>query len=234
MTAQLLRTPSGQALFDSDTISPHLLTTLLAGGLSNCSHPLPGKAGRGGVRIILTEPTRPWVWRHNRRGGWFGRFIYDSYLWFGARHTRAFREWRLLRHLLELGLPVPIPVAAVYERRGLIYRCDLITQLLTDTESLGARLRAAPVPLSLWAAVGSCIRRFHAHGIYHADLNVENILLTPEDQVFLIDFDRGAVREPGPWVESNWSRLRRSIDKLARQVPADRFGPAEWQALRFG
>jgi 3-deoxy-D-manno-octulosonic acid kinase len=194
---------------------------------------MPGSAGREGVRIIENS-ARPWVWRHNRRGGWCGRVIRDSYVWLGAARTRAFRELRLLQHLRALGLPVPAPVAAVYERRGFVYRSDLITGLLPNTESFGARLQSGPVELPLWRSIGQCVRRFHQHGVYHADLNVHNILLDSQDQVYLIDFDRGAVREPGSWVESNWARLKRSIDKLARSLPPGRVGADEWIALRTG
>jgi 3-deoxy-D-manno-octulosonic acid kinase len=122
----------------------------------------------------------------------------------------------------------------VYERRGLVYRSDLITGLLPGTESLGAKLRQGPLELSLWRAVGTCIRCFHTHGIYHADLNVHNILIGSDDQVYLIDFDRGAIRTPGSWIDANWARLRRSITKVCRELPAERFGETEWTALRQG
>ena len=233
MPAQFLHFRSGGALFDPDEVSPETLSDLLARGLDASSEPLPGVAGRAGVRVIAQAP-RPWVWRHNRRGGWPGRVIRDSYVWLGAARTRSFREWRLLHHLRRLGLPVPSPVAALYERRGLVYRSDLITELLPNATSLGSRLQQSPVPLTVWKRVGNCIRRFHQHGIDHADLNVHNVLLDPADEVYLIDFDRGAVRAPGAWSESNWSRLRRSLDKLALQLPPGRFGAEEWTALRSG
>src|SRR5690606_11687317 len=137
---------------------------------------------------------------------WCGRIVQDSYVWLGAARTRAFREWRLLQHLHGLGLPVPTPVAAVYERRGLVYRSDLITGLLAGTESFGSKLKADAMTPELWRSIGACVRSFHAHGIYHADLNVHNILVGPDDQVYLLDFDRGEVRAPGGWVDANWSR----------------------------
>jgi 3-deoxy-D-manno-octulosonic acid kinase len=233
MPVQFLTFPTGAALFDPDKVSPGALTALISRGLTASSTPMDGCAGREGVRLIA-ERSNAWVWRHNRRGGWCGRIIRDSYVWLGAARTRAFREWRLLHHLQVLGLPAPAPVAAVYERRGLVYRSDLITGLLPGTESLGAKLRQGPLELSLWRAVGTCIRCFHTHGIYHADLNVHNILIGSDDQVYLIDFDRGAIRTPGSWIDANWARLRRSITKVCRELPAERFGETEWTALRQG
>jgi 3-deoxy-D-manno-octulosonic acid kinase len=131
-------------------------------------------------------------------------------------------------------LPVPTPVAAVYERRGLVYRSDLITGLLPSMESFGSKLKGNAMTPELWKSIGACVRSFHAHGIYHADLNVHNILIGPEGQVYLIDFDRGGVRAPGSWVESNWSRLHRSIVKVCRSLPPDRFNEDAWSTLRYG
>jgi 3-deoxy-D-manno-octulosonic acid kinase len=233
MPVESLNFPTGAALFDPEKVSPGTLTALIANGLTQCSRPMHGVAGREGVRLIEGS-SRSWVWRHNRRGGWCGRIVRDSYVWLGAARTRAFREWRLLQHLHGLGLPVPTPVAAVYERRGLVYRSDLITGLLPGTVSFGSKLKGNAMTPELWRSIGACVRSFHAHGIYHADLNVHNILIGPDDQVYLIDFDRGEVRAPGSWVEANWSRLRRSIVKVCRSLPPGRFNDDDWTALRHG
>ena len=102
-------------------------------------------AGRGEAWFIQA----PWgasVLRHYRRGGLMARLIDDQYLWAGAARTRCFEEFRLLELLWAKGLPVPQPVAARYQRRGLWYRADLITRRLLGTRSLAARLRAGEVP----------------------------------------------------------------------------------------
>jgi tRNA A-37 threonylcarbamoyl transferase component Bud32 len=129
------------------------------------------------------------------------------------------------------GLPVPSPLAAPYERYGLGYRADLITELLPDTHSLASALAAGDVGLSTWAAVGRCIRVFHDYGLCHADLNAHNILLDANEKVFLIDFDRGARRAPGLWRDANLARLRRSLDKLEDGRAQRRFDDAQWQCL---
>jgi len=231
MPVQHLHTSTGVALYDSDEVSENQLADVLERGLVASSVPLPGAAGREGVRVLELSGNMC-VWRHYRRGGWPGRFVRDAYVWLGAERSRSFREWRLLQQARALGLPVPIPVAALVHQSGAIYRADIVTQLIPDSTSLGGRLQAAPVPLELWRSVGACIRRFHAHGFHHADLNVHNILLDAADQVHLIDFDRGEIRAPGDWTERNWRRLRRSLDKVSRTLPAGRFGEEQWAALR--
>ncbi len=64
------------------------------------------------------------------------------------------------------------------------------------------------------ARVGGAIARFHAAGAYHADLNAHNVLLT-DAEVWLVDFDRGELREPARlWQQANLARLQRSLHKL--------------------
>ncbi len=81
-------------------------------------------------------------------------------------------------------------------------------------------------------AIGRCLRNFHARGVYHADLNAHNILLGEnEREVWLIDFDRGAVRPPGWWSDANLVRLQRSLHKITAAASDERFSQADWQAL---
>jgi 3-deoxy-D-manno-octulosonic acid kinase len=175
-----------------------------------------------------------WVLRHYRRGGWAARISLDRYVWQGEDRVRAFVEWRLLQYLSERGLSVPKPVAARYQRTGVTYRCDLITERIVDAQSLSAALASAPVPENTWRAVGAAIARFHRHGVDHADLNAHNILLDGNHGVTLIDFDRGRLRAPGAWAARNLQRLRRSLEKISRSLPAGRFTPAEWRQVSAG
>lgn len=174
---------------------------------------LPGAAGRNGVSLI-EDNHRQWVWRHNCRGGWCRRISRDAYLWLGEARTRTFREWHLLHRMFHAGLPVPAPVAAFYQRTGFTYRCDLLTSYIPGTASLGYHLARGPIASDTWSAIGECVRRFHAHGVCHADLNAHNILLGANNTVYLVDFDRGRTRRPGRWMKGNRRRLDRSIKKI--------------------
>lgn len=178
----------------------------------------PTPRGRGDSCFVEDDQVR-WVWRPFRRGGLVGRIVKSRYLFLGEERVRAFREWRLLAELKELGLPVPRPVAARYHRRGFAYSADLLVERVEGAETLSARLPEA-VSDGGWEQIGRCLRRFHDHGVYHADLNAHNVLLVGAEDVYLIDFDRGELREPGSWREANLARLRRSLDKLAPGEPA--------------
>src|SRR6185503_20837625 len=102
------------------------------------------------------------------------------------------------------GLPVPQPVAAQVRRAGpLLYRCDLITRRIPGARSL-AELVAGPAS---WEEAGRCVRRFHAAGVWHADLNAHNLLFDGDGRAHLIDFDRGERRVAAAgWQQANLAR----------------------------
>jgi 3-deoxy-D-manno-octulosonic acid kinase len=190
-----------------------------------------GQARGRGAALVFEHEGRRFVLRHYRRGGLVARVSPDRYLWLGEDRTRPVRELKLNLRMQAAGLPVPVPVAVRFERDGMSYRGDLITELLPDTQTLAQRLDAAEVGLSTWAAIGRCLRRFHDYGLCHADLNAHNILLRGVDEVFLIDFDNGSRRSAGLWRDANLARLRRSLDKLEDARPQRRFDDAQWQCL---
>jgi 3-deoxy-D-manno-octulosonic acid kinase len=105
---------------------------------------------------------------------------------------------------------------------------------------LSERLAAAVLPEGLWANIGSSIARIHAAGADHADLNAHNILIDEAGAVSVIDFDRGrlrgraAAREPAAWAAANLSRLRKSLEKVSRALPGERFSALQWGYLLAG
>jgi 3-deoxy-D-manno-octulosonic acid kinase len=211
---------AGEAIFDPDFWSAR-------GNLR------PASAGRGTV-WFFNLGAQEYVLRHFSRGGWMARMSADRYLWSGASRVRSFAEWRLTFYLHRLGMPVPVPVAAGYRRDSLTYRCDLITRRIPNSVSLSARLAETPLTDKQWQNIGAAIARLHVHGVDHADLNAHNILVDRDFKVSVIDFDRGRLRKPGAWQQGNLSRLRRSLDKISAQFPADRFGAHAWTAILMG
>ncbi|MGO9802579.1 MAG: 3-deoxy-D-manno-octulosonic acid kinase [Steroidobacteraceae bacterium] len=189
-------------------------------------------SGRGASYFLAADGKR-YVLRHYRRGGFAAHLSADTYAWWGEDSTRPFAEWQLTYSLHRAGLPVPAPIAARYQRRGLSYTGDLITERLATVGSLGECLRTGALSILTWISIGRCIRRFHDLGVCHADLNAHNILLA-EDQVYLIDFDRSQLRGRGLWRDGNLVRLRRSLEKLTWGLPPERFGEADWHGLLDG
>jgi 3-deoxy-D-manno-octulosonic acid kinase len=167
--------------------------------------------GRGAAWFVHTAAGAA-VLRHYRRGGMAARVSRERYLWLGAERSRGFHEFRLLRALRERDLPVPAPLVAAYWRDGLTYRAALLIERIAGARSLGDRLDAGEIPP--WAAIGRTLARFHQQGAFHADLNVDNVLMDAQDKIWLIDFDRGALRKPARrWQRANLVRLQRSLRK---------------------
>jgi 3-deoxy-D-manno-octulosonic acid kinase len=195
-------------------------------------HSTPG--GRGSAWFV-GEGGR-WVLRHYRRGGFMARLSKDRYGWRSESRVRAFAEWHLHQAMRELGLPVPRPVAAVYQRTGLTYRCDIITERIQDTRPISALIAAAPLPQAAWQRLGAVLARFHRAGVDHADLNAHNILCSGAHSNFhLIDFDRGRMRAAAglgaTWQQRNLERLHRSLVKVA---PPAQFTARQWDWLLEG
>jgi 3-deoxy-D-manno-octulosonic acid kinase len=190
--------------------------------------------GRGGVAVIDT-PAGECVLRHYRRGGLVATLMGDRYLWRGAMRTRPFAEFHLLAEIERLGLPGPTPVAARYCRQGAFYTADLITRRIADAHTLAERLAAGQLDGALAEAVGTLVARFHREGIWHADLNAHNVMVSA-DALFLIDFDRGRKRVPqAASQQSTQHRLRRSLLKLgAAAGDESAFDRELWQPLLRG
>ena len=189
------------------------------------------RGGRGAVCFVRGEFGEA-VIRHYRRGGLVGRVIRDLYLWTGEDANRAFREFRLLARLSELGLPVPAPLAAGYARAGLFYRADLMTLAIPDSRTLAQALAAGQAEAFDWRGLGGLLARFHAAGAFHADLNAHNVMRDGAGTLWLIDFDRGELRAPAlAWQRANLQRLARSLRKLGLQGEALAMA---WSALGAG
>lgn len=235
LEATVAKTETGAILYDRSILDPVSDACFTAEGW-RMAGPVRGRlrsAGRGNT-LIVSDGERELVLRHYVRGGLPGRFVHDRYLWVGEAHNRAFAEWRLLAKLQAMGLPVPRPAAARYQREGPFYTADLLTLKVPGLVPLSARLAGAPAGAGLWDNVGRVIRRFHDAGVYHADLNAYNVQVNGKDDVFLLDFDRGEMRNGGGWQKRNLARLHRSLCKLKGLDPDLRFEESDWRSLLEG
>lgn len=184
-----------------------------------------GSAGRGSA-WKLPSPIGPLALRHYRRGGWIAKLSTDLYVWLGAKRSRCAIEFDIMKRLSESGLLVPKPVAAIACRFAWVfYRAALITEWVNHVGSLGSQTDP-----EVWRAAGRSIARLHAAGIWHADLNVHNILIDKSRNAWIIDFDRARQGVFAKDVlEGNLKRLLRSV----RKVCPDQHGDC-WPALLEG
>ncbi len=194
-----------------------------------------GFAEGRGTTFFIQYADENYVLRHYRRGGLIAKMSPDRYVWTGLQRTRAWREWQLLARMRDMGLPVPEPVAVQVIRHGLLYSADIMTRRIPNTSTLAEILKQNALAQGTWQELGKLLRQFHQRGVWHADLNANNILSDEENRFYLIDFDRGCLRQPSMnWQQSNLQRLNRSLHKLQAQTDSFHFNQEDWQALRRG
>lgn len=204
------------------------LGLLAPGGLERWIAAAPsGGAGRTNTALVDVPGGGPRVLvRQLRHGGLLGGLLGERY----AGPERVVRELTATAGLRAAGAPVPDPVLALAERRGLGFRLALATVYEADTVDALAFLHGAPDPERMEraaTATGAAVRRFHDAGGHHPDLHVKNLLLRESDtgvEAIVIDLDRGRLANPpGPRERAaEMGRLWRSLLKrnVAERVAA--------------
>lgn len=201
-----------------------------------CSSRKSCSQGRGTV-VFFEHEDRELILKRYHRGGLFGRFVKNSYLFNGLNRTRMWREFELLNIMRDLGLPVPKPVAVRCVRHStMFYQGELIAERIPNARTLAEILLDENLSEKTWESIGLVIRRFHQHSIEHADLNACNIMLNAGGQIFLIDFDKSQLHSQGDnsWCQANLTRLRRSLNKWKKRDANFNFDARHWQALERG
>lgn len=161
--------------------------------------------------------------RHYRRGGVFGGLLRDFYL--GKR--RFLQEVRVSEWARGQDIPTAEVLALRIEHKGLgLYRGDLVTREIGDSEDLDKYLQSSGKRggktkdrgREIIRSVALLLQRMHRAGLYHADLNLKNILIQCTGsgvKSYVIDLDRARVIKPlGSRMRiRNLVRLYRSLDK---------------------
>jgi 3-deoxy-D-manno-octulosonic acid kinase len=170
------------------------------------------------------------VLRHYRRGGLIGKVLSDQYIYTGIEKSRVWQEFKLLQHMKNMDLNCPTPIAAMLKKTGLYYQADIISKKISNAKDLHHILLANGLTADVWKKIGQTIAKFHNHQIYHHDLNIHNIMLDIENEVWLIDFDKCGIRQGSNWKNSNMVRLKRSFEKEKR-LRNIYWQLADWQIL---
>ncbi len=235
MTETVERTKNGAILYDKAIINQisdkrfipegWLHAEVLTGSLRS--------GGRGNTMFVGNVP-RQFVLRHYQRGGLLGKLVRDTYIFSGEDLTRSFMEWRLLDKLAANNMNVPRPAAARFRRRGTFYTADLITVRIPDVVSLSQYIAVQDRDEAFWQSVGAAIWKFHEAGVYHADMNAYNVQVDKDGDIWMLDFDKGALKSPGPWQQETLSRLHRSLRKVLDLDPRLHFRAVNWEQLLQG
>jgi len=179
------------------------------------------------IRVSLGSSGPPCgLVRHYRRGGLFQHLLRDWYL----GEARFRREVSVTEHARLKGVPT-VEVLALRTERVVpgVYRADLMTREIEKALDLDAFLKRArkqgrpgfekEMAFSL-PLVAGVVRKMHDTGLFHADLNLKNLLLRGDAstrECFVIDLDKARFL-PAPLDRrrrlKNLLRLYRSLEKL--------------------
>lgn len=194
-----------------------------------------GFAEGRGTTFFVQHQGQDFVLRHYQRGGLVAKISQEKYFWLGLQFTRPWQEWKLLEKMLNKGLPVPIPAAIQVNRKGLLYTADLMMHRIPHSRTLMHILMSEELTEGYWIAIGSIIRRFHEEGVYHSDLNSNNILIDDGGRCYLIDFDKCKIQKPKlKWQKENLLRLKRSLNKILKNEDVFYFSEVNWRSLLRG
>ena len=173
-----------------------------------------GELRAGGARLVV---------RSFQHGGLLRRLLGRRF----ADPERPFRELVLSARLAELGIETP-PVVAARARRATLggYALDVVTLRVEGAQDLAEWLEAlregrasAAARRAIPRAVGAFVGRFHAAGLWHADLNPRNLLLAGDALergqagVLVLDLDRSVLAPP-----LTAARRRANLARLLRAV----------------
>jgi tRNA A-37 threonylcarbamoyl transferase component Bud32 len=179
---------------------------------------------RGALRSFAWTSGREGLVRVCHRGGCVARLVRDNYL-FVNRPGREFEaHWRVER----LGLPVPRILGVLWERHGPWVSGALATEHLPGPDLLAwlhghGSGESDPKRAEMMENVGAMVREMHRRGVWHADLQIKNIVIA-NGVPHVIDLDRAVVGAvPGRiQCSRNLLRFRRSLQKNA--MPTGCFG----------
>ncbi len=145
--------------------------------------------GRGGVIFTNLPGIGRIVIKPYLRGGLIAKVNKRTYLKFFSKY-RSVQELEILGVLKHEGIPVPEPVTSIV-RGSVFYRCWIVTKEIEKASTLVQIAVAQPERIHiLMEKISFYINKISKIGIYHVDLHPGNILVTNDDKIYFIDFDR--------------------------------------------
>lgn len=198
--------------FDSECF-PNMTKDLFTAKFWQQKNAIIGQESGRGTTWFLQHNEHQLVLRHYLRGGMMRYLSHDRYWFDKFQTTRSVAEFSILTELLTLDLPVPKPAAAQVIKHGLVYEADLLTHKIPNAQDL-VQVLSKKQNKHFYEELGRLVSRFHQQGVFHADLNIQNILQDDKDKFWLIDFDRAKILKPNSnWQEATLNRLKRSFEK---------------------
>jgi len=149
---------------------------------------IAGLEGRAQVVYAQLEDLGPVIIKHYMRGGIIQYFLENNH--FKNGFSRARVEYEILEYAYENGIQVPEPVFYLEKERR-FYSCWLATQEIPNRGTIATVSLKHPEHIHrLMDQVSIQINKMITKGIYHVDLHPGNILVSRDNKIFVVDFDK--------------------------------------------
>lgn len=210
---QTLRFDSQVIWFDESLISAQQVKCAFEAEYWFKQNKIVGSAKGRGTTWFVELDTMHGALRHYRRGGLFGKLVKDHYWFSGWGQTRSAQELHLLQTLIDTGVNVPRPIAARSVKTGLTYQADLLSERIPNARDLVSILQENPLSKMMYQKIGQEIAKMHKVHVNHTDLNIHNILIDDQENIWIIDFDKCFLSPETQFSDKNLERLLRSFKK---------------------
>lgn len=189
--------------------------------------------GRGDAYGVRLGAARAVV-RHARRGGLLAPLLGDLY----AGRPRFHHELDMAQRLAADGIATPAVLAGVTYPAGPLHRADVATARVDGTDLAALLFGDAPPAGAdreeVFRAVGRLVRRLHAAGYVHPDLQLRNVLVSAAPRrAVLLDVDTVRAAGDASSRRANLLRFYRSWAKWER-ARGPRLGDRDRAAFEAG
>ena len=144
---------------------------------------------RENVKLINNEH---WIKKHYFRKGLM-KFLGDNYLFAKLQNTRSFQEYSILKYLVKKNFNTCKPIIGWVSSNMISYKANLVVEKIEETKTLSATLisiyrgeRDSSTISSGYYLLGKEVAKMHHHGVFHGDLNANNILVTGSQKCVII------------------------------------------------
>lgn len=188
--------------------------------------------GRGETLLVVDDSNHKAIIRHYWRGGLIGKILKDNFLIFSSSSRRALNEFDMLITMRKMGLPVPRPILARCEESALFVRNDIVVEEIPGATNVTRILVTRCLTDLEISKMGDALGKLFRAGVYHTDLNINNILIDGADNVWIIDFDKCYFRTVSLKIYKKMvSRLKRSFAKECEKHSITKWSNRDFEKL---
>lgn len=164
--------------------------------------------GRAEIIIKNFTDTGMVVFKNYFRGGMISFFNKRYYLKCKDEKRRPLQEILFILELREMGIPVPEPVATYYKGKH-IYRGGIISKYIKSSFTLAEFSKKEPekAEFIFTNKFMPVYKKIIVKNIHHPDLHPGNVLISNDEDIVLIDFDKAC------YFDESRDELMKKMDK---------------------